>query len=130
MTNIVIVPACHLSNRSYKLDDLCVKNAFPSTLIPALDALLTGLNPCTVLTPLDCFWEGSFIHEPANTLTFQKKECNLDWSHNVSWSNVNISEVMNCLEKDSSNSGIIDVVKKVIRLVPYIYKYVCVYMRK
>ena len=56
------------------------------------------------MTPLDCFWEGSFVHQPVGVINISN--CSqYTWSANATWSNVNVSEAMQCaqdLYKDDS----------------------------
>lgn len=52
-------------SRTWKLSDLCYKPALPQTEIPQIvEPILDNLFPCAIITPLDCFWEGSKILGP------------------------------------------------------------------
>ena len=72
------------------------ENSPPSHFIN-LDKLLGSINPCLILTPLDCFWEGSFVHQPVHPVQFNI--CDTSWANNVSWSNVNVTEALECVEE-------------------------------
>jgi hypothetical protein len=92
----------HRTDKTYTMDDLCLKNTFPSTHIPLLDRLLSSLNPCLIVTPLDCFWEGSFLHQPTEVVNIT--ECGeYTWAANTTWSNVNVSQVLECARRVYSN---------------------------
>ena len=49
---------------TWSLSDLCYKPALPETEIQFVESILDRLFPCAVITPLDCFWEGSEILGP------------------------------------------------------------------
>ena len=84
----------------FTLDNLCLKENSPPSHFINLDKLLGSINPCLVLTPLDCFWEGSFVHQPVHPVQFNI--CDTSWANNVSWSNVNVTEALKCVkEKDT-----------------------------
>ena len=49
---------------TWRLSDLCYKPALPQTEIQFVEKILDNLFPCAIITPLDCFWEGSKILGP------------------------------------------------------------------
>jgi len=49
---------------TWKLSDLCYKTSMPETEIQFVETILDRLFPCAIITPLDCFWEGSQILGP------------------------------------------------------------------
>jgi patched 1 protein len=49
---------------AWKLKDLCYAQTIPLTKIQMLDSIFENLFPCTIITPLDCFWEGSKLLGP------------------------------------------------------------------
>ncbi|KAK2149885.1 hypothetical protein LSH36_433g03015 [Paralvinella palmiformis] len=54
-----------LFDRTWDFTDLCFKPSFPSLDEGAIiDSILAALQPCTIITPLDCFWEGSKLLGP------------------------------------------------------------------
>ena len=44
--------------------DLCYKPSIPQTEIAFVEQILDRLFPCAIITPLDCFWEGSKLLGP------------------------------------------------------------------
>eukprot|EP00095_Tigriopus_kingsejongensis_P000792 maker-scaffold67_size430214-snap-gene-3.36 protein:Tk00792 transcript:maker-scaffold67_size430214-snap-gene-3.36-mRNA-1 annotation:"patched 1 " len=44
---------------SWKLQDLCYAQSIPLSEVQVIDQILENLFPCSIITPLDCFWEGS-----------------------------------------------------------------------
>ena len=49
---------------TWRLSDLCYKPALPQTEEFQVEKILDSLFPCAVITPLDCFWEGSKVLGP------------------------------------------------------------------
>jgi len=49
---------------TWKLSDLCYSPTIPITEIQFVDQILERLFPCAIITPLDCFWEGSKVLGP------------------------------------------------------------------
>jgi len=49
---------------TWKLSDLCYKTSMPPTEQKFVEDILDNLFPCAIITPLDCFWEGSKILGP------------------------------------------------------------------
>lgn len=46
----------------WRLEDLCQRAELPNVAgLHSFEALLAQLIPCIVITPLDCFWEGSKV---------------------------------------------------------------------
>ncbi|KAM7543113.1 hypothetical protein Aperf_G00000010674 [Anoplocephala perfoliata] len=49
----------------WRLEDLCQRADLPSAAgLHSFESLLAKLIPCVVITPLDCFWEGSKLLAP------------------------------------------------------------------
>merc|ERR1712242_135443 len=50
---------------TWQLQDLCYKPSIPQqTEMAFVDQILDKLFPCAIITPLDCFWEGSRLLGP------------------------------------------------------------------
>ncbi|XP_076440508.1 protein patched homolog 1-like isoform X2 [Babylonia areolata] len=55
---------------TWKFRDICYAANFPLVEDELFDHILYGLLPCVIITPMDCFWEGSLLlgpDYPANT---------------------------------------------------------------
>lgn len=50
--------------REWKLKDICYKPSGPAFEEHHIDTMLDNLIPCQIMTPLDCFWEGSKLLGP------------------------------------------------------------------
>ncbi|XP_076041583.1 protein patched [Oratosquilla oratoria] len=49
---------------TWSLKDLCYAQSFPSFENYLIDQIFEKLQPCAIITPLDCFWEGSKLLGP------------------------------------------------------------------
>jgi len=49
---------------TWQLADLCYKPSIPQTELQFVEQILDKLFPCAIITPLDCFWEGSKLLGP------------------------------------------------------------------
>ncbi|XP_076462162.1 protein patched homolog 1-like [Babylonia areolata] len=49
---------------TWKFRDICYAANFPLMEDELFDHILYGLLPCVIITPLDCFWEGSLLLGP------------------------------------------------------------------
>ncbi|KAL8597752.1 hypothetical protein ACOMHN_001711 [Nucella lapillus] len=49
---------------TWKFRDICYAANFPLIEDELFDHILYGLLPCVIITPLDCFWEGSLLLGP------------------------------------------------------------------
>lgn len=83
--------------RTYTLKDICYKNDFGSTTVDVLDRIFEHLNPCIIVTPLDCFWEGSLLHNPPEPVAPPELCPNIP---NITWSNLNVTDLVTCLRNN------------------------------
>eukprot|EP00094_Tigriopus_californicus_P007961 TCALIF_07663-PA protein Name:"Similar to ptc Protein patched (Drosophila melanogaster)" AED:0.10 eAED:0.11 QI:0/0.58/0.61/0.92/0.41/0.76/13/146/1111 len=64
---------------SWKLRDLCYAQSIPLSEVQMIDQIMENLFPCSIITPLDCFWEGSKLldsdHPAGITTGYQNKPC-------------------------------------------------------
>ena len=77
--------------------------------VPELQRIADGAVPCLLLTPIDCFWEGSILQEPddhvppVNTPTCRNpfpSPSGLDENGmpaNITWGNINFTILTECL---------------------------------
>uniref|UniRef100_A0A1A8ICG7 Patched 1 n=2 Tax=Nothobranchius TaxID=28779 RepID=A0A1A8ICG7_NOTKU len=52
----------YLYNRKWELEHLCYKSGEFVTETHFMNQMIENLNPCLIITPLDCFWEGAKLH--------------------------------------------------------------------
>ncbi|KAG1667437.1 Protein patched 1 [Nymphon striatum] len=65
----------------WKLKDLCYTPSFPSYDAHYIDIILENLFPCAIITPLDCFWEGSKLLGPEHPVLVPGVEASVQWSN-------------------------------------------------
>lgn len=49
---------------TWRLKDVCLTPSFPSFEESHIERIIDALFPCAIISPLDCFWEGSKILGP------------------------------------------------------------------
>eukprot|EP00118_Oscarella_pearsei_P023302 m.277087 g.277087 ORF g.277087 m.277087 type:complete len:281 (+) comp40607_c0_seq8:81-923(+) len=82
--------------RQWYFRDICLFILPPPTGIDVFDDVLyKKMNPCIVLSSLDCFWEGSFVHNPDSPIEISVKGGNYD--RRITWSNLNTRELLGAL---------------------------------
>lgn len=73
-----------------------------------LQRIADNAVPCLLLTPIDCFWEGSILQEPdepvspVTTRTCQEPSPSDDvngTAQNITWGNINFTTLTNCLSQ-------------------------------
>uniref|UniRef100_T1IK20 SSD domain-containing protein n=1 Tax=Strigamia maritima TaxID=126957 RepID=T1IK20_STRMM len=77
----------------WKLKDLCVSPTYPSFEDGVLEQIFEKLMPCAIITPLDCFWEGSKVVGPDYPIQIP------EWHGGpVQWSNLNPMELLKLMK--------------------------------
>ncbi|KAL5108081.1 Protein patched [Taenia crassiceps] len=67
----------------WRLEDLCQRAELPSAVgLHSIESILAQLIPCVVITPADCFWEGSKVIAPDTVvqIPWPNKQYTLQWS--------------------------------------------------
>lgn len=49
---------------TWKLKDFCQSPSIPNFDAHYIEQMFENIMPCTIITPLDCFWEGSKLLGP------------------------------------------------------------------
>ncbi|XP_074612004.1 protein patched homolog 1-like isoform X2 [Acropora palmata] len=75
----------------WSLKDLCYTLSFPLLGDNILDTILPQLLPCLIITPLDCFWEGSIPLGPRYKQNLGEENSSGDFQ----WSKINPEELIN-----------------------------------
>ena len=81
---------------TWRLKDICYTLSIPAFEEQLIDAALDKLIPCAIITPLDCFWEGSKLLGPDITIPV----INL----NFAWTTFNPQSLIE-LAKNRTHSG-------------------------
>jgi len=50
--------------RTWRLKDMCYVPSVPKFEEDFVDQIFENIIPCAIITPLDCFWEGSKLLGP------------------------------------------------------------------
>ncbi|UYV80467.1 PTCH1 [Cordylochernes scorpioides] len=64
---------------TWKLKDICYSPSYPSFDTHYIDSILESLFPCAIITPLDCFWEGSLLLGPEFPVSVPGLGMNVQW---------------------------------------------------
>ncbi|GFR30951.1 protein patched [Trichonephila clavata] len=100
----VVKAAVHVSvdvfDISWSLKDVCNSLSFPLSEEHYLDMTLENLSPCVIITPLDCFWEGSKLLGPEYPVKIPGLSMNA-----VQWANLNPQELIETVKKYYSSSN-------------------------
>ena len=98
---------CRFDHRNITFRDLCAAGRLTVPGVQELQRIADGAIPCLILTPIDCFWEGSILQEPdtpvapVNISTCQSPSpSGLDENGmpaNVTWGNLNFPVLTDCL---------------------------------
>ncbi|KAG5322403.1 PTC protein, partial [Pseudoatta argentina] len=77
----------HLFDITWKLKDLCYAPSIPNFDMHYIDQIFESIIPCAIITPLDCFWEGSKLLGPE----FPVHVPGVKNNKRVKWTNLNPS---------------------------------------
>lgn len=56
--------AVHMYDLEWRLKDLCYSPSIPDFEAYHIEKIFDNIIPCAIITPLDCFWEGSKLLGP------------------------------------------------------------------
>ncbi|XP_022105455.1 protein patched homolog 1-like isoform X2 [Acanthaster planci] len=65
--------------QTWSFKDVCHITEFPAFEDNIVDQIISQLIPCTIITPLDCFWEGSRLLGPENPVHIPFYNDTLRW---------------------------------------------------
>ncbi|OQV16996.1 Protein patched [Hypsibius exemplaris] len=68
---------------TWTLKDICHRVNFPNfdETVPAISPALDQLYPCSIISPLDCFWEGAKLLDPQNPVVIPGYHERLMWTN-------------------------------------------------
>ena len=98
--------------RNITFRDLCAAGRLEIPQIPELTRIALAAVPCVLLSPLDCYWEGSILQEPdAFVAPVNIPSCLQNSPHGndsigVTWGNLDFGVLQECLLDNASISGI------------------------
>ncbi|XP_071455100.1 protein patched [Hetaerina americana] len=71
----------HLFDITWRLKDLCYSPSIPSFDFHYIDQIMENIFPCSIITPLDCFWEGSKLLGPDYPVTIPGVGSSVRWTN-------------------------------------------------
>jgi patched 1 protein len=74
---------------TWRLKDVCLTPSIPSYEESHIERIIDMLMPCSIMTPLDCFWEGSKLLGPEVPVSVPGIP-----SWNLKWTNLNPQQLM------------------------------------
>ncbi|XP_018056844.1 PREDICTED: protein patched [Atta colombica] len=80
----------HLFDITWKLKDLCYAPSIPNLFANYINNIFESIIPCAIITPLDCFWEGSKLLGPEFPVHVPGVKSN----KRVKWTNLNPSTLL------------------------------------
>ena len=69
-----------VDNVKFTVEDICYKPNFPDFDNPMVADFTEKFLPCAIITPLDCFWEGSKLLGPKNPMRVPLLKDKLVWT--------------------------------------------------
>lgn len=66
---------------TWRLKDICYSPSIPSFDTHYIDSMLENLFPCAIITPLDCFWEGSKLLGPEFPVPIPGLGISVQWTN-------------------------------------------------
>ncbi|PVD22694.1 hypothetical protein C0Q70_15950 [Pomacea canaliculata] len=87
---------------AWKFQDICYAANFPVVEDDFLDRMLADLMPCVIITPLDCFWEGSLLLGPDYPVSTG------GIPEHLTWANLNPRGIVKSLLSDESKETVVN----------------------
>ncbi|XP_012276019.1 protein patched isoform X2 [Orussus abietinus] len=87
----------HLFEITWRLKDMCYAPSIPNFDMHYIDQIFDNIIPCAIITPLDCFWEGSKLLGPEYPVHMPGGQTNKP----VQWTNLNPSGMLEEMKKMS-----------------------------
>ncbi|KAK7490526.1 hypothetical protein BaRGS_00018312 [Batillaria attramentaria] len=82
------------TRETWKFRDICYAANFPILEQDLFDHILDGLLPCVIITPIDCFWEGSLLLGPDYPVSTGGVG---GIPEHLTWANLNPSQIVESL---------------------------------
>ncbi|XP_022167571.1 protein patched isoform X2 [Myzus persicae] len=82
----------NLFDVTWSLKDICVSPSPPDFEVHYIDTIFENMMPCEIITPLDCFWEGSKLLGPEIPVTVPGV------GSGVKWTNLNPQSLMKSIK--------------------------------
>ncbi|GJQ68800.1 putative hedgehog receptor [Trypoxylus dichotomus] len=83
---------------TWRLKDICQSASVPNFEIQYIEKIFENIIPCSIATPLDCFWEGSKLLGPDYAVHIPGGGPN-----HVKWTNLNPNQLVNNMKQKQAN---------------------------
>ena len=99
-------------HRLILLRDLCAAGRLNIPSVPELNRVAAEAAPCVLITPLDCYWEGSYLQqpddfiEPVNLPACLVNSPHGNSSEGITWGNIDFEILRKCLLQEQEESGL------------------------
>ncbi|XP_075216920.1 protein patched isoform X2 [Lycorma delicatula] len=84
---------------TWRLKDMCYSPSIPNFDMHYIDQIFESIIPCAIITPLDCFWEGSKLLGPDYPVTIPGV------GSKVRWTNLNPQEMVEKMKQYEPGSS-------------------------
>ncbi|KOB76937.1 putative hedgehog receptor, partial [Operophtera brumata] len=71
----------HMYDIEWRLKDLCYSPSIPDFEAYHIEKIFDNIIPCAIITPLDCFWEGSKLLGPEYPIYVPGLNFKFQWTH-------------------------------------------------
>ncbi|KAB0798294.1 hypothetical protein PPYR_09287 [Photinus pyralis] len=83
---------------TWHLKDICQSPGIPNFDAQYIEQMFENMMPCSIITPLDCFWEGSKLLGPDFPVNIP-----YGIGNNIKWTNLNPSQLVANIKAQESN---------------------------
>ncbi|XP_057663155.1 protein patched [Diorhabda carinulata] len=83
---------------TWRLKDFCQSPSIPNFDLQFIEQMFENMMPCSIVTPLDCFWEGSKLLGPDYPVYIP-----YSMGNQIKWSNLNPSELVSQIKLKESH---------------------------
>jgi len=73
--------------------------------MPDFDRIMKDLHTCVVFSVLECYWEGSILQNPPESVVVERPTYCPEMPENLTWSNFNYTQFIECLRNNPIESN-------------------------
>jgi len=101
-----------IAYRSILFRDVCAAGRLNIPTVPELNRVAAEAIPCVLLTPLDCYWEGSYLQQPDDFVEpVNLTACMVNSPHGnsregITWGNIDFDILQTCLLVEQATTGL------------------------
>ncbi|XP_066906859.1 protein patched isoform X2 [Halyomorpha halys] len=95
IVKVAVQHSIQLFDVTWKLKDMCYTPSIPNFDLHYIDQIFENIIPCAIITPLDCFWEGSKLLGPDYPVTIPFSG---ELGSKVRWTNLNPQKILETMK--------------------------------